>query len=113
MKTVKIDGEIGYSWWTGSGVTAKTVKQQLEGIRDGEEIEVEIDSPGGSVYEGVRIFNLISVLLMLNLHFLRQAYKVYQEAALLFLARQYSCLLINAACNFSLHSASLFSTLAL
>ena len=59
MKTVKIDGEIGYSWWTGSGVTAKTVKQQLEGIHDGEDIEVEIDSPGGSVYEGVRIFNLI------------------------------------------------------
>jgi len=59
MKTVKIDGEIGYSWWTGSGVTAKTVKQQLEGIHSGEEIEVEIDSPGGSVYEGVRIFNLI------------------------------------------------------
>ena len=55
----------------------------------------------------------VVVLLMLNLHFLRQAYKVYQEAALVFFARQYSCLLINAVCNFSLRSASLFSVLAL
>ena len=36
-----------------------------------------------------------SVLLMLNLPFLRQAYKVCQEAA--FRVRQYSCLLIHAA----------------
>jgi len=59
MKSVKIDGQIGYNWWNDSGVTAKTVKQQLEGISEGEEIEVEINSPGGSVYEGAVIFNLL------------------------------------------------------
>jgi len=47
---------------------------------------------------------VIPVLLMLNLHFLRQAYKVCQEPALR--VRQYSCLLIHAVCNFSLRSAS-------
>jgi len=59
MKTVEIDGEIGYSWWYGSGVTAKTVKKQLEGILAGEDIQVEINSPGGSVYEGALIFNIL------------------------------------------------------
>jgi len=59
MKTVNIEGDIGYSWWDGSGVTAKKVKEQLEGISSGEDIEVIINSPGGSVYEGCVIFNLI------------------------------------------------------
>jgi len=59
MKTVLIDDKIGYNWWDGSGVTAKKVKQQLDGILDGEDIYIEINSPGGSVYEGAVIFNLI------------------------------------------------------
>jgi ATP-dependent protease ClpP protease subunit len=58
MKTVSIDGDIGYSWY-GDGVTAKDVKKQLEGLLDGEEIQVEINSPGGSVYEGICIFNTL------------------------------------------------------
>ncbi|GHV90456.1 hypothetical protein AGMMS50268_09590 [Spirochaetia bacterium] len=59
MKTVAIEGDIGYEWWTDSGVTANTVKEQLAGITDGEEIQVNINSAGGSVYEGVVIFNLL------------------------------------------------------
>ena len=59
MKTVLIDGYIGYHWWDDSGITAKKVKQQLDGILDGEEIYLEINSSGGSVYEGAVIFNLI------------------------------------------------------
>jgi ATP-dependent protease ClpP protease subunit len=59
MKKVLIDAEIGYDWWSDSGITAKGVEKQLEGLTDGEDIEVEINSPGGSVYEGVVIFNLI------------------------------------------------------
>ncbi|MCL2410062.1 MAG: Clp protease ClpP [Treponema sp.] len=59
MKTVLIDDKIGYNWWDGSGVTAKKLKQQLDGILDGEEINIVINSPGGSVYEGAVIFNLI------------------------------------------------------
>ena len=49
------------------------------------------------------------VLLMLNLPFLRQAYKVCQDVE--FCVRQYSCLLINAVCNFSLRSASRLAAL--
>jgi ATP-dependent protease ClpP protease subunit len=59
MKKIVIDGEIGYDWWADSGVTAKSVQKQLEGLVDGEDIEIEINSPGGSVYEGAVIFNLI------------------------------------------------------
>jgi ATP-dependent protease ClpP protease subunit len=59
MKKVLIDAEIGYDWWSDSGITAKDVEKQLAGLTDGEDIEVEINSPGGSVYEGVVIFNLI------------------------------------------------------
>jgi ATP-dependent protease ClpP protease subunit len=59
MKTILIDDEIGYDWWTDSGVTAKSVQEQLNDIPDGEDIEIEINSPGGSVYEGAVIFNLI------------------------------------------------------
>jgi len=59
MKEVSIDGEIGYNWWSDSGVTAQSVKKQLEGLEDGEEIKITVNSPGGSVYEGIVIFNLI------------------------------------------------------
>ena len=59
MKEVLIDGVIGYDWWSDSGVTRKTVEKQLEGITDNEEINIIINSPGGSVYEGIVIFNLI------------------------------------------------------
>lgn len=59
MKTVAIEGDIGYDWWTDSGVTAKTVKEQLSGLLDGEEIQVNINSAGGSIFEGIVIFNLL------------------------------------------------------
>lgn len=59
MKQVSIDGDIGYDWWTDSGVTAETVQKQLEGLKDGEEINVVINSPGGSVYDGIVIFNIL------------------------------------------------------
>jgi ATP-dependent protease ClpP protease subunit len=59
MKEVLIDGEIGYNWWDDSGITAKSVEGQLEGLAAGEDIKITINSPGGSVYEGIVIFNLI------------------------------------------------------
>jgi ATP-dependent protease ClpP protease subunit len=59
MKEVLIDGDIGYSYWDDSGVTAKSVKEQLSGLEEGEDVNIIINSPGGSVYEGIVIFNLI------------------------------------------------------
>lgn len=49
---IKIDGEIGY--W---GVTARDIKRELDNASG--DITIEISSPGGSVYEGVSIFNAI------------------------------------------------------
>jgi ATP-dependent protease ClpP protease subunit len=59
MKEIFIDGDIGYNFWDDSGVTSKTVAKQLEGLENGEDIKVTINSPGGSVYEGIVIFNLL------------------------------------------------------
>ncbi len=44
------------SWWTGND--ARTFQQRLAGL-DAEEIDVFINSPGGSVFEGVAIYNLL------------------------------------------------------
>ena len=54
-----------------------------------------------------KVLKTLTVMLMLNLPFSRQANKVCQEHG--FLARQYSCLSIHALCSFSLRSASLLS----
>ena len=51
MKKIKIQGEIGWD------VTAQEVETDL--LNANGDIEVEIDSPGGSVFEGVKIFNLL------------------------------------------------------
>ncbi|MDR2097711.1 MAG: ATP-dependent Clp protease proteolytic subunit [Spirochaetaceae bacterium] len=59
MKEILIDGDIGYSWFDDSGITAKGIQKQMEGLADGEDIKITINSPGGSVYEGIAIFNLI------------------------------------------------------
>jgi ATP-dependent protease ClpP protease subunit len=59
MKAVSINGNIGYSWWDGSGVTLKGLQKQLEGLEPGEEIRISINSAGGSASEGFVIFNLI------------------------------------------------------
>jgi len=71
--------------------------------QDGVKLPVAYSGGRSSYFLGGGL-SLNTVLLMLNLPFLRQAYKVYQETA--FCVRQYSCLLINAVCNFSLRSAS-------
>jgi ATP-dependent protease ClpP protease subunit len=59
MKEVLIDEDIGFSWWDGSGITAKGIQEQLKELADGEDIKITINSTGGSVYEGIVIFNLI------------------------------------------------------
>lgn len=54
---------IGTDWWTGEGVTAKSIKDQItagENDSDVEEHEIRINSPGGSMLEGIAIFNIIA-----------------------------------------------------
>lgn len=52
MKTVKISGSIGYE------VTPDSVREQLSAA-NGEDVRIEISSPGGYVFDGIEIFNLI------------------------------------------------------
>lgn len=49
---------IGEDYWSGGGVTAKKVASQLRAIGD-RAIEVQINSPGGDVFEGIAIYNVL------------------------------------------------------
>ena len=51
MKTIKIQGEIGWD------VIAQEVETDLRNVSG--DIVVELDSPGGDVFEGVKIYNLL------------------------------------------------------
>ena len=55
MIKIAIDKEIS-RWW---GITESEISEQLKSAQQGEEIEITINSPGGEVYEGISIFNLI------------------------------------------------------
>lgn len=65
MKDLVIDKQIGPDWWaeyTGISeeISARWVREQLAAFPDGEtELRIVIDSPGGDVFEGITIFNLI------------------------------------------------------
>jgi len=41
------------------GISEEAICDQLKAAQPGEEIEITINSPGGEVYEGIAIFNLI------------------------------------------------------
>lgn len=49
---------IGEDFWSGGGITAKGVAAQLRAIGD-RPVEVQINSPGGDVFEGIAIFNVL------------------------------------------------------
>ncbi len=59
-KTVEIliYEQIGKDFW-GEGVTAVSFQQQLNQHRDAETLDIRVNSPGGSVFEGVTIYNLL------------------------------------------------------
>lgn len=61
-KEILIYGNIGYDFWTGEGITAKSIMAQLAEIKNSKETDVtiRINSPGGSVFEGVAIYNMIA-----------------------------------------------------
>jgi ATP-dependent protease ClpP protease subunit len=55
MIKVSINKGIGRYW----GISESDISEQLKDITAGEDIEIIINSPGGEVYEGIAIFNLI------------------------------------------------------
>ena len=55
MIKISINEAISHYW----GICEKDISDQLKAATPGEEIEISINSPGGEVYEGIAIFNLI------------------------------------------------------
>lgn len=49
---------IGEDFWSGGGVTAKKVAAQLRAI-GARPVEVQINSPGGDMFEGIAIYNVL------------------------------------------------------
>jgi len=56
--TITMFDVIGEDWWTGEGVTAKRVSAALRKIGNNE-VTVKINSPGGDLFEGIAIYNLL------------------------------------------------------
>ncbi|PPC02512.1 Clp protease ClpP [Acinetobacter pittii] len=56
--TISIMDPIGYDWWTDTGVTAKRISAALSSM-NGSDVVVNINSPGGDVFEGLTIYNLL------------------------------------------------------
>lgn len=48
---------VGEDYWTGGGITAKKVASQLRAI--GGPVEVQINSPGGDMFEGFAVYNVL------------------------------------------------------
>lgn len=57
MPEILIYDDIGPEEW--GGVSAKAVKAQLDAMGDATEITVRINSPGGDVFDGFAIYNLL------------------------------------------------------
>lgn len=56
--TITMFEVIGEDWWSGGGVTAKRVSAALRVIGD-KDVRVKINSPGGDMFEGIAIYNLL------------------------------------------------------
>lgn len=57
--TINIYDVIGYDYWTGGGVLAQSISDQLVAFGAKADVTVNINSPGGDVFEGLAIYNLL------------------------------------------------------
>jgi ATP-dependent Clp protease protease subunit len=57
--TISVYDPIGFDPWSGGGVTAKRIAAALRAIGKGEDVVVNINSPGGDVFEALAIYNLL------------------------------------------------------
>jgi len=59
---IDIFGVIGEAWYDEdtSVVSVKSIRKQLENHKNGEELTIYVNSPGGSVFEGLAIYNLLA-----------------------------------------------------
>lgn len=51
--------QIGLDWWTGEGMTPSRLHDELESVRPFDELLVRINSPGGDVFDGMAIYNVL------------------------------------------------------
>lgn len=56
--TITMFDVIGEDFWSGGGVTAKRVSAALRSIGE-KDVTVKINSPGGDMFEGIAIYNLL------------------------------------------------------
>lgn len=56
--TITVFDVIGEDYWNGGGVTAKRISSALRSIGP-KAVTVEINSPGGDMFEGLAIYNLL------------------------------------------------------
>ena len=59
---ILIYDDIGEDWWSGGGITAKTIRQTVDRAGAFSEVMVRINSPGGDAFEGVAIGNVLKSL---------------------------------------------------
>lgn len=57
-RSISVYDVIGYDYWTGEGVTAKRIAGALRRMGPGP-VTVNINSPGGDMFEGLAIYNLL------------------------------------------------------
>jgi ATP-dependent Clp protease protease subunit len=57
--TISLFEPIGEDFWTGEGITAKRVSGILRTVGADRDIVVNINSPGGDLFEGMAIYNLL------------------------------------------------------
>jgi ATP-dependent protease ClpP protease subunit len=57
--TISMFDPIGQDFWTGEGVTTKRIAAALRTIGPKNDVVVLINSPGGDVFEGLSIYNLL------------------------------------------------------
>lgn len=57
--TISIFDPIGVDFWTGEGVTAKRISAALRSIGANKDVVVNINSPGGDLFEGLAIYSLL------------------------------------------------------
>lgn len=55
-----ISGSVGESWYDDSGVTAKEFTDELSKIPEGRKITLKINSPGGSIMDGMEIYHALA-----------------------------------------------------
>lgn len=55
-RSISIYDAIGYDYWTGDGVTARRIAGALRSLGP---VTVNVNSPGGDVFEGLAIYNLL------------------------------------------------------